>query len=119
VRLWGLTDELNGISETNLAVYRRLGPGLGWTELGSGATGNDGGDYSYAQGTTSDFSAFLLGETGGGNTPTAVTLREFTVHTGANTPVALSLGLLVIVVIGLALALRRRSGQAWRVRNSP
>jgi hypothetical protein len=79
VRLWGLTDELNDISESDLAVYRHLGPGLGWEELGDRVTGNDGA-YSYAQGTTSGFSAFLLGQTG--NTPTAVQLQDFSANEG-------------------------------------
>lgn len=51
-------------------------------------------------------------------TPTIITLRGFAAHSGANASVVLSLGLLGTIVVGLALALRRRSGQAWRARRS-
>lgn len=79
MRLWGLTNELNGISESNLAVYRNT-TGAAWVELGSRAIGNDGSAYSYSQGTTNDFSTFLLGATG--NTPTAITMQSLAAQSG-------------------------------------
>jgi trimeric autotransporter adhesin len=60
VRLWALTSKLNGLPETDLAVFRFLGA---WLELlMNRITGNDGNGYSYAEGDTSGFSSFLLGE---------------------------------------------------------
>jgi hypothetical protein len=61
--LYGLTSELNGIAEANLAVYRYEGDPLAWTKLTS-TNGNDGGSYSYAAAQTPGFSHFLLGATG-------------------------------------------------------
>ena len=107
VRLWGLSDELNGIAESSLAVYRNTG-GSTWVELTNRFTGNDGGSYSYAQGDTSDFSAFLLGETGGGNTPTAVTLRQVTLVRLHRVSLA-TIGVgLCVAALGVATVRRRR-----------
>jgi hypothetical protein len=79
VRLWALTSELDGIAESNLAVYHYEGSPLTWTEIITGrATGNDSGSYSFAEGDTSGFSPFLLGQTGNPPGPTAVTLAAFT-----------------------------------------
>jgi hypothetical protein len=74
VRLWGLTSELNGIAESNLAVYRNFPAGSGsWVELTVNVgTGSDGGSYRYAQADSPGFSDFLLGQSG--NAPTAITL---------------------------------------------
>jgi len=60
------------------------------------------------QGVTS-FSDWAVGDN---VSPTAITLRGLAAHTGTNIPVVLSLGLLGMIIVGLALALRRRSGQA-------
>jgi hypothetical protein len=73
VRLWALNSALNAIPEANLSVYHGAG---GWTELvANRVAGNDGGDYSYAEGQTPGFSAFLLAQAG--NTPTVITLQGF------------------------------------------
>ena len=76
--LYGLTNELNGITEANLAVYRFRGTGLGWAELTS-SNGNLG-SYSFASAQTSGFSHFLLGASG--NAPTAIELQEFSADSG-------------------------------------
>jgi len=78
VRLWALTSELNGILEVNLGVYHYAGE---WLELLTNrSTGNDGGSYSYAEGETTSFSNFLLGEHGSSvSTPTPT-------NTPTNTP---------------------------------
>lgn len=52
----------------------------------------------------------VAGNSSGGSDPTAITLRGFAAHTGVNTPVALSLGLLGMIVISLTLV--------WRARRS-
>lgn len=74
VRLWGLTSELNGITEGNLAVYRNFPAGSStWVKLIANAiTGNDGDNYSYAQADSPGFSDFLLGHSD--NSPTAINL---------------------------------------------
>jgi hypothetical protein len=94
VRLYARTaDELNGIAQTNLSVYHFAS---GWTELLTNrATGSDSGAYSYAEGDTSGFSAFLLGGTG--NTPTAITLQAFSAR-----GTYLALGALLLVGVLLA-----------------
>jgi hypothetical protein len=104
LRLYARTaDELNGIAQANLSVYRFAG---GWNELLTNrAAGSDGGAYSYAEGDTTGFSAFLLGQTG--NVPTAITLQAFT----ANSSGKLGLAALVWVAALVSLAglrLRRR-----------
>lgn len=77
VRLYARTsDELNGIPEGNLAVFRFVG---GWNPLTTPITGNDGGAYSYAQGDTPGFSAFILGQAG--TAPTAIGLSQLRVQT--------------------------------------
>jgi hypothetical protein len=100
VRLWGLTSELNGIAEGNLAVYRNFPAGSGaWVELVSNfGTGNDGGSYSYAQADSPGFSDFLLGQNG--NPPTAITLVRWEV----NGPVSQVGFLLLAAVLLLGLA---------------
>lgn len=68
VRLWALADQLNGISEEDLVIYRHIGSG-NWTPLTNITTGSEG-DYAYAEGDTPGFSFFLLGEQD--ETPTAI-----------------------------------------------
>ncbi len=106
VRLYARTsDELNGIAASNLAVYRHQGPGLGWVALNNRAVGSVG-VYSYAQGDTEHFSAFLVAETGAGNEPTAVQLRTIQGRS------ALNAALLAVLLVALAtggLYLRRRT----------
>ncbi len=106
VRLWALTSELNGILETDLSVYRDTGPST-WGELTINRLfGNDLGSYSYAEGDTAGFSAFLLGQTG--NNPTAVTLSNIATQStgGVNWAVGLTL-VLLLVVSGWYLTRRR------------
>jgi hypothetical protein len=75
------------------------------------ATGNDGGSYSFAEGDTPGFSAFLLGQTGGG--PSAIGLQSFTARDaaqGAATRLfALALSGLLLACGGLFLWRRRRA----------
>jgi hypothetical protein len=99
VRLWALSSELNGIGESNLSVYRYTGSST-WTELiDNRATGNDGGSYSYAEGDTLGFSAFLLGETN--SVPTALHLQSFSVQSGTNLLLLLAFCGLLLVSVGL------------------
>jgi hypothetical protein len=80
VRLWGLSSELNGIPQAELAVFRHVG-GAGsttWLELLiNPGNGDDAGSYSYAEGDTPGFSSFLLGDSG--NSPTAVSFLSSTI----------------------------------------
>lgn len=62
IRLYARTaDELNGIAEADLSVFRYS---LGWTELTTNRTTGNVAGYSYAEGSTSIFSNFLLGQSG-------------------------------------------------------
>lgn len=106
VRLYARTaDELNSIPEADLALYRFLGTGLGWTELGSRTTGSNGA-YSYAEGVTDHFSAFLLGQTT--STPTAVELNRFSGSSAQSIALSGVLLLATMFILGAALHLRRR-----------
>jgi hypothetical protein len=72
LRLWGLSSELNGITQGNLRVFRNFPAGSStWVELTNPTTGSDG-SYSFAQADTPGFSDFLLGQSG--NAPTAIRL---------------------------------------------
>jgi hypothetical protein len=108
VRLWGLTSELNGIAEGNLAVYRNFPAGSGtWVELAANAgTGNDGGSYSYAQADSPGFSDFLLGQSG--NAPTAVTLAGQEVNGGPVSEAGLLLLTAVLLLCLVSFYLLRR-----------
>ncbi len=112
LRLYARTaDELNGIAEGNLAVYRYQG--TPWTELTTNrTTSNDGGNYSYAEGDTSGFSSFLLGTTG--NAPTAVQLNRFSAQNGASDIAIAAVGGLALIIGSAALTLRRR---VWSKRS--
>lgn len=96
VRLWALTSELNGITEGNLSVYRKPGVGIPWVELTNRFTGNDSGAYSYAEGSTDSFSAFLLGDTN--DAPTAVELLEVSSRLAPASPVVLGAAALLLGV---------------------
>ncbi len=75
LRLYARTaDELNGIDEVWLTIYRNVPAGSDtWVEeFDNWVSGNDGGAYSYAQAEVANFSPFLLGEVD--VVPTAVTL---------------------------------------------
>jgi hypothetical protein len=80
VRLWALTSELNGIAPGNLSVFRNIGSSSWVEQVTNRATGNDGGSFSYAEGDTSGFSSFLLGDQ---TFPLAVTLASFQVEAQA------------------------------------
>ena len=100
VRLWAL----NSIPEANLSVYHGAG---GWTELvASRTTGNDSGEYSYAEGNTPGFSAFLLGRAG--STPTAIALQGLG-HTFRQPLLWLGAALLLVLVTLVAMRLRPRT----------
>jgi hypothetical protein len=80
LRLYARTaDELNGIATGNLAIYRAVGAPTTWTQLITSASTGTNGAYSYAEGDTPGFSAFLLGQTG--NAPTAVEFVSLTTRT--------------------------------------
>jgi len=91
VRLWALTaTQLNGIPQASLRIYHYESGA--WQPLSNSTNGSDGGAYSYAQGTTPGFSAFLLGDT----RPTAVTLSTFHAQpqtTSGSLPIGLGLAL--------------------------
>ncbi len=114
VRLYARTaDELNGIAEGDLTVFRNYpNGGNSWVELMiSATTGNDGGNYSYAQADTPGFSYFLLGR--GESTPTAITLQTLRASSGATHFPSVShlwgaLGLAVLLVGGAAVVAWRR-----------
>lgn len=104
VRLWALNSELQGIPPVNLTVFR-LAAGS-WQELTTNATtGNDGGNYVYAQSETPGFSDFLLAESG--NNPTALSIAN--VSAQANSPINSSLslwGVVGLVVLGTGITVR-------------
>jgi hypothetical protein len=103
VRLYALTtDELNGLVQANLSVYRFSDS---WTELlNNRATGNDGGSYSYAEGDTPGFSHFLLGQTG--VSPTTITVQN--VAHSAGQSVVLWGGVVLLLLLTTAVLITRR-----------
>jgi hypothetical protein len=102
VRLWALTSQLNGLSEASLNVYHY--DGADWQPLTANAsTGNDGGNYSYAQADTPGFSDFLLGGTTG---PTAVTLASLEAQPQATIPL-LPIGLALLTGAAVLVIKRR------------
>ena len=106
VRLYGRTaDELNGIDEMWLTVYRNLPAGSGtWVEQFTNASsGNDGGAYSFGQGEVTGFSPFLLGEVD--VIPTAVALSALATHQPAP-----------FLMIGTALLLLWLTSLRWLAR---
>ena len=106
VQLWALTSELNGILESNLAPYRYNGST--WVKLTNISTGNDGGSYSFAQGDTTGFSPFLLGDDA--NAPTVITLIDFSERpTSSNIVLIASLIALTLLIIGLRLRRKVRA----------
>jgi hypothetical protein len=95
LRLYARTaDELNGIAQGSLAIYRYTGGA--WVQLTTNASTGRNGSYSYAQADTPGFSSFLLGQ--GGSTPTAVELQSFS---AANALAALPIlaGLLLLAAL--------------------
>ncbi len=89
VRLYAVNnaDELNGISPVELAVYHNTG-GSKWEQLTSGS-GNgtvDNGAYAFAEGQTTTFSSFLLGDSG--SAPTVIRLRSFQANSTTGRSVA-------------------------------
>lgn len=79
VLLWALSSELNGISSSQLSVYRYT---TGWAELISNRARGTNGSYSYAEGDTPGFSSFLLGEENNG--PTAIRLQVLQARPSSN-----------------------------------
>lgn len=109
VQLWARADELNGIAESNLSVYHNP-TGATWTELTTGrTTGNDGAGYSFAQGSTSSFSPFLLGERL--NTPTPVTITNITLNFSPYSWAYLATAGTIVLVSLLTLRLLLAKGQ--------
>ncbi len=101
VRLWAPTSRLNGIAEGALAVYHYEGSSP-WTELmTNAANGNDGGSFSYAEGETTGFSPFLLGETG--QAPTAVSLQNISTH---RSPPMFLISILLLLIGGTLVMYR-------------
>ncbi|MFZ6028141.1 MAG: M12 family metallo-peptidase [Chloroflexota bacterium] len=107
LRLYARTaDELNGIPQASLALYRAAGSPPTWGELTTtAATGDDGSGYSYAQADTPGFSSFLLAATG--NAPTRVQVQRMSVHTPLPT-ITLTASLLVLGCILIASRQRRK-----------
>ncbi len=101
VRLWALTSELNGILEANLTPYHYTAGA--WVPLTSISTGNDGGSYAFAQGSTTGFSPFLLGSI---TAPTSITLEDIVARSNE---AAWPIGLIAFGGLVGALAL-------WQVR---
>ncbi len=102
VKLWALTaTQLNGIPQASLRIYHYTGDA--WQQLSNSINGSDAGAYSYAQGTTPGFSAFLLGDA----RPTAVALSAF--HAQPQTATgSLPIGL-GFILSAILLALKRRA----------
>jgi len=118
VRLYARTvDELNGIAEGDLAVFRNYpNGGDGWVELTNSATTGSNGGYSYAQADTPGFSHFLLGQRS--NAPTAITLQALHASSGATDfpSVGVLLGLVALLAGGAAVVAWRRKD--WQGRDA-
>lgn len=109
VRLWALSDELEGVDQSNLAVYRYIGNSE-WEELaGGGGVVKSSSSYVYADGDTTGFSSFLLAEAGNG--PTAITLRGLEVRADPLAVAGLLGGLMAAVAGALLLGWRTRRGR--------
>jgi hypothetical protein len=108
VRLWAHTDEMNSIPEANLMPYQYKAPA--WTALGSISTGNDSGDYHYAEGVTSTggSTVFLLGGTAA---PTAINLLSLSATSGAWNGQSAAFGLAVIILVTFGYVIWRRRQQ--------
>ncbi len=105
VRLWALTDELNGIAEDDLSVYRFVSGS--WVELDDGRlTGNDGNGYSFAEGNTAGFSHFLLGDRD--DTPTAVSLQHIQAQANSTRGAIAVIFVMLCLLSGVALSTLRR-----------
>ena len=95
-------NDLPTIAEGDLALYRYTGSA--WAELTS-VNGNSGDGFSFASAQTPGFSNFLVGKSGGGDEPTAVSLQSIAVATPST---ALFVLLLSIIFLTLgSLWLRR------------
>jgi hypothetical protein len=79
VKLWALSSELNGLTVDTVVPYHYSGGS--WTLLTNVVTGT-AGSYTFAQGDTTSFSPFLMGNTAAA--PTAVTLTTFSGNTPSN-----------------------------------
>lgn len=107
VRLYARsTDELNAIPGTDLTIYHNTG-GSTWTELTNRIFGIDG-DYAYAQGDTTAFSPFILGQTGVSQAPTAVSLATLSATSGVSSAIPVLLTLLTaLTLIGFSVQRKR------------
>lgn len=92
IKLWVLTSEIpGGISVPAIYHYTTT-----WEELSNYTSGVDG-SYTYAQGDTTGFSAFLFAQHG--NAPTAVSLQSMTAKNTTRT------GLLLVSAVLMLFAL--------------
>ena len=100
LKLWTLTTELNGITPSNLKIYRYTNQWLALTTNAS--TGSGTGGYAYAQADTPGFSSFLLSDA----MPTAVTLNRFSARSLSGDWL-LPIGLVGMAAIAIGLKRRR------------
>ena len=103
VRLWAANSELNDIPTSGLTPYHWNSSASEWQPLSAVTTGSEG-TFSYAEGTTSSFSSFLLG--GDAAAPTAVSLANIFISSSHLTGFGWAAGLLAVltlIVIGLWL----------------
>jgi hypothetical protein len=106
VRLWALTDEMNGLTDPR--VFRYVAPN--WNLLATNAVTGTVGAYTYVQAETPGFSHFLIAQDSGA--PTAITQLDLdarAVQSAIGTAIALIL--VLMTCIGLAVRwLRRKNG---------
>ena len=106
VRLWALTDEMNGIADPR--VFRYVAPA--WAVLSTNASSGAQGAYTYVEAETPGFSHFLIAQDSGA--PTAITQLELdacAVQSAIGTVSALTL--VLMASIGLTVRwLRRKNG---------
>ncbi|MBN1887849.1 MAG: hypothetical protein JW850_07650 [Thermoflexales bacterium] len=99
VRLWVVTDALNGV--TTPRIYRYVAPD--WVQLAASG-GGVLGDYLYAEADTPGFSHFLVAQDG--QAPTLISHRGFRAR-GASLAALLFLAFALALGSGLALAVWR------------
>lgn len=104
VTLWALTLK-EEVTFPLPAVYRYSSTLFIWEELTNRASGS-AGLYTYATGTTSNFSPFLMANSG--DTPTAINLQNMNVMV-SNGLVFLGVVLLLTILTGLSLWRARRT----------
>lgn len=103
VTLWALTSEIPGGITTPAVFHFTAGT---WQELINFASGTNG-SYTYAQGDTTGFSAFLFAQHT--TAPTAITLRNLTAKNAVQYGLILSIAILLLfVLVGVSYIARRR-----------